>query len=206
MILTTTWWIFWVWSNNITHWSWFIWVDVWDFLVKIGSFHHYQNASCQVLSGPEEAGLALPQVQPANLLILKSGFCKVCVAKGPFQMRQQTMSLGIRPLMFLACAALRADVFTSVSGRSFWVKVLVPWFVSGSLGKTWFRIAMATNTAVIVFSSNIFAGWNSPQPCGWWSSVVCQFHHSEKPRSHYQKVLLFMVVEHAMIGFRTRTY
>ena len=27
-------------------------------------FHHYQNGSCQVLSGPEEAGLALPQVQP----------------------------------------------------------------------------------------------------------------------------------------------
>ena len=53
-------------------------------------------------------------------------FCKVCVAKGPFQMRQQTMSLGIRPLMFLACAALRADVFTSFSGRSFGVKVLVP--------------------------------------------------------------------------------
>ena len=79
-----------------------------------------------MLSGPEEAGLALPQVQPANLLILKCGFCKVCVAKGPFQMRQQTMSLGIRPLMFLACAALRADVFTSFSGRSFGVKVLVP--------------------------------------------------------------------------------
>lgn len=40
-------------------------------------------------------------------------------------------------------------------------------------------LAMATNTAVIVFSSNVFAGWN-----------------------HFHKILLFMVVEHAMIGFR----
>ncbi|CAJ1451839.1 unnamed protein product, partial [Effrenium voratum] len=40
-------------------------------------------------------------------------------------------------------------------------------------------LAMATNTAVIVFSSNVFETW-----------------------SHYHKIMLFMVVEHAMIGFR----
>ncbi|CAK9069921.1 unnamed protein product [Durusdinium trenchii] len=40
-------------------------------------------------------------------------------------------------------------------------------------------LAMATNTAVVVFASNVFQSW-----------------------SHFHKILLFMVVEHAMIGFR----
>ncbi|OLP97360.1 Anoctamin-10 [Symbiodinium microadriaticum] len=40
-------------------------------------------------------------------------------------------------------------------------------------------IAMATNTAVVVFASNVFASW-----------------------SHHHKILLFLVVEHCMIAFR----
>ena len=113
--------------SEVIYSSKFIWVDVGDFLVKtrvIPSFLSKNLPSpgsdlwdlCPKCCGRTRCFLDQKKLvllyrrwQPLILswnVALQNSCCQ-----GPFQILQQTMSLGIRPLMFLACATLR--VFTS---------------------------------------------------------------------------------------------